>query len=328
MKSAVIITYYNADNYGAFLQAYALHKFLSINKIDTYFRKVDKLVMYKNAQDEFEKKLAEKLSHSRILLPIENDNKRFYDVAIIGSDEVFNYTNVTYNSDESFDGTGINSKIIVSYAASVGSVNKWKYFLKNYNRLFRLRRLNKVCVRDDTTEAVLKLLGIRKIYRALDPTLIVDFNDELEHVTLCKSNYILVYTYGLNKKFIEQIMNYAKTNSFHVVATGAYCDWADENIVVNPFEWIYLLKNSKFIFTSTFHGTIFAIKYKKQFISLSDKSEKIYSLLKEFNLLDRMCGSNDISHFNKLCNDKVIYDFEILEKKIKSSQKYLLDLFD
>ena len=119
----------------------------------------------------------------------------------------------------------------------------------------------------------------------------------------------------------------AKEKNIKTVAIGYRQDWCDEVIMdVGPFEWLSYIKNSSYIFTSTFHGAIFSIKYKKEFfVSLTDSnSNKVKYLLHQFGLLDRVLTDNNSS---KLFSDKIKYDK--IENQIKplidNSKKYLIE---
>ena len=50
--------------------------------------------------------------------------------------------------------------------------------------------------------------------------------------------------------------------------------WCDKNIIdIDPFEWLGYFKNAKYVLTSTFHGTIFSLKYKSRL--LREKMSKL-----------------------------------------------------
>ena len=67
-------------------------------------------------------------------------------------------------------------------------------------------------------------------------------------------------------------------------------------------DWLYYYKNAQFIITDSFHGTCFAIIFKKPFISIANKQRgenRFISLLSEIGLLDRMIYElNDVKKFD------------------------------
>lgn len=66
----------------------------------------------------------------------------------------------------------------------------------------------------------------------------------------------------------------------------------------SPEAWLNHYKYAECIFTNTFHGIVFSIIFQKQFCVLLQKgvaakqNERIYSILKLFELEDRILDSN------------------------------------
>lgn len=192
--------------------------------------------------------------------------------------------------------------------------------MKGY-KLLPIRKLSQIAVRDDKTEKVVKILG-KKSVRVLDPTFLYDF-PIVKPNDLPRKPYMLIYTYGYNNEEVAAIKNMAKKKGLLTIATGSLCPWADINMVVGSFEWLWLVKNADLIVTGTFHGSVFSIKYNKQFAVLTQGSDKVDSLLSEFGLTDRTATVETIE--NVLSKD---IDYtrvnKIIEEKKERSQNYLL----
>ncbi len=325
MKTVSIITYYNANNYGAFLQGYSLMKFLRTNGFNASFMKMDvKVLLCDEAfSNEFERELALKLEEMQDYLQIDESVNEKYDYAIIGSDEVFNFNNQMYKNISCFDGSDIYADKIISYAASIGGAKYTSLIRKNFRRLLNLRKLDQVSVRDNRTKGLVKWFVGKNIKKDVDPTLLVDLYDEM--VTPRESNYILVYTYGFTNEHVEMVKRFAAEKGLKIIATGSYCSWCDENLVVNPFEWLGLIKNSQYVFTSTFHGTIFALKYHKQFVALVNHAEKVKLLLNDIDEQQRYFRDTSYDEFVTLCDTPIDYVNLPLSNMIKASQRNLLD---
>lgn len=321
MKTVNIITYYNANNYGAFLQAYALMKFLTSNGYEVTFKGMQ--IDTQKCDNAHTLELCKLLSEAQKVLQVDWSDKD-YDVSIIGSDEVFNYNNRTYGRIPYFNGSNVNSKKIISYAASIGAANYKKLLIRNFVRYCGLKKLDHVSVRDERTEKFVRIFYKKNISRDVDPTLLVDFEEEIVHLKFDK--YVLVYTYGLKTEHIRFIKKYAGERGLKIIATGAYSPWCDANLVVSPFEWIGLIKNADYIFTSTFHGTIFSLKYHKQFVALVDNAVKVKELLEQFNITERYCQTTDFGELSHIVESDIDYDEIDIEKYIISSQKRLLSM--
>ena len=91
--------------------------------------------------------------------------------------------------------------------------------------------------------------------RVLDPTFLYDF-PIVKPNDLPRKPYMLIYTYGYNNEEVAAIKNMAKKKGLLTIATGSLCPWADINMVVGSFEWLWLVKNADLIVTGTFHGSV------------------------------------------------------------------------
>ena len=92
--------------------------------------------------------------------------------------------------------------------------------------------------------------------------------------------------------------------------------------IVDLNEWLWYFKNSKAVFTDSFHGTIFSIIFKKPFITLKNNGrggKRFISLLEPINLLDRLFDNPEC--INTQCNlyEEIKYDKSYYKlKKIKN----------
>ena len=64
---------------------------------------------------------------------------------------------------------------------------------------------------------------------------------------------------------------------------------------VSPEQFISLIKNAKFVITSSFHGVAFSVHFGKQFFAypVQDRSSRHTSLLKKLGLEDRLIDDHD-----------------------------------
>lgn len=322
MKKINIVTFYNANNYGAFLQAYALWKFLKGNGFSPTFKGLE---IEQAFHDSYSKQLNKLLLEAQDILPIDWSDSE-YDLTIIGSDEVFNYNNIIYRKFPYFKGANLNTKKVISYAASIGAANYRKLFIKHFLSYFKLRKFNCISVRDERTEKFVKLFYHKPISRDVDPTLLVDFDDEIVLPRI--DQYVLVYTYGMKPEHISFIKKYAASRELKIVATGSYCSWSDYNLLVSPFEWVGLIKKAEYIFTSTFHGTIFSLKFQKQFLALVDKAEKVKELLQTFGIQERYCQITEHNDILAIAESEIDYSKIDMDGYILPSKKRLLNMIE
>ena len=331
-KKALIITYYEAPNYGAFLQAYSTQKFLRQNGVEAKICRhiankpnilnwlLDKRVPAESLA--YRDALKEKIDQAQKYLQYDEDGENDFNLAIIGSDEVWNIKNLTAVHLPIFFQPSKRAKKTVAYAACAGRCETKHMKLLPYTS--GIRKLDAVSVRDAHTCEMAKAFGVENPVRTLDPTFLYHFDTEIPPRSI-HEDYLLIYTYGLDEKSIHKIQYFAKKENLRLVATGSICEWADENPLPTPFEWLSLIKNSKYVITSTFHGTVFSIQLNKQFITIETTSNKVKSLLEELNLTDRL--KNGDWNADDLMNCPIDYNCvnEIVEKRSRESAQFLLD---
>lgn len=322
MKKIQIITLQNSFNYGAYLQAYALKTYLekkgysvlfyndSLLKVNKYAR-----CLRKNPKiGFFNYKMNKKYINVQKTFLYSNSNDNIY-CSIIGSDEVWNVRNNTFPHIDTFIGKNINSQKVITYAVSSNN-SSYEDFIKIYPNYDGLKDIDKISVRDITTKELCNSLG-RDSILVVDPTLLITDMD-YPIIETNYENYVLVYGYLFMANEINEIISYAKSQNKKIISVGFYQKWADKNIIADPFEFLGLLKNSSFVFTSTFHGTILAVVFKKQFRSFARENQKIINILKDLDI----CEANEIYNIEYYTIDYYAV-YELLKHKRKQSIDYL-----
>jgi coenzyme F420-reducing hydrogenase beta subunit len=339
MKKINIVTYYKEPNYGAFLQCFALQNYLINEGYDTRvltyntFGATLKKIIYKVIKRKKALRGNYLQYNNSVFEQVKRCQNRFNvttsslsDVTVVGSDEVWSIRNFCAPHNACFFNKSRKTKKIISYAACSGT-SKIKDFNFFKSKLRGIKSFDAVSVRDDSTETLIKKLGIKNYSRVLDPTFLLDFEPYLPNRTI-KEDYLLVYSYGLSDDQINEIKEIAEKKKLKVVLTGTYGDWADYNPAPNPFGWIELIKNASYVITSTFHGTAFSIELKKQFAVYSYGSAKINSLLRELGLLKRRISEwNSITDILAKDIDYNRYEI-IIQKRVEESKKYLRDAIE
>lgn len=88
-----------------------------------------------------------------------------------------------------------------------------------------------------------------------------------------------------------------------MISIGHYFSWCDEVVIPTPFEVLAYFKGASYIITDTFHGSVFSIKFNKEFCTIvrDMNSNKLVSLLKQFGLENRIVTDmNKCKRFWKL----------------------------
>lgn len=354
-----ILSMQRVINYGSFLQAYALKTtlldlgnecfFIDIKpgrKIiqDSRKTKTGKLIEFvlKPADKNFLKRLKRHFFCKERTMRFKNeffpilgvgkdcDYNDDYDLVVIGSDEVFNCTQISsWGFAKTLFGENRNAGRIITYAASCGYTTLESINHLNISKDIKvaMSNLSLISVRDDNSKKFAQEFIDKKVNEHLDPTLIYDFGDVVpEEVT--ENNYILIYAYDdriNNWEMIEMIKAFAKKEKKILVSAGVYQSWCDKQILCTPFELLSYFRNADYVVTDTFHGTVFSIKYNKQFASIIRESNKnkLRYLLKKFNLSNQeVVKAQNVESILKQKPDYAIVN-SIIEKETQRSISYL-----
>ncbi|MES9940605.1 MAG: polysaccharide pyruvyl transferase family protein [Candidatus Thiodiazotropha sp. 6PLUC2] len=365
-----ILSMQKVINYGSFMQAYALKKIIesyghNVEFCDfksgssrhrgekvtpiTKLEKLKKLPSYIISPKSYvskkifnRKKL--KCFHKTIwpLLNIDDNVNLDYksDLFVIGSDEVFNYTqNHAFGYVPAFFGYDNNSNVIISYAASAGYTDILDIEKDGMIEEIKIgfRNFDMISVRDQNTYEIVKHFTNKVPTMVLDPTLLYDFTEHnYDEPDIAKNGkYLLVYAYTDrldSKEDIKLVKSYAKKRGLKIVSAGFFHEWCDYNLVLKPFELLSLFKYAEGVITDTFHGTIFSIINKRPFLSLlryqnkrGSNSNKLKFLLKQLGLESRVYNNKD--DFEIQLNKSIQYDKvdNCLEELRKTSNQYLSD---
>lgn len=310
-----ILTVFDAVNYGSFLQAFCLQEYLKNLGHDVVMVKKNSLIYekwrftslftYHPKKIAFKRKLSKGYFASWKAFNVER-NPKDLDVLIVGSDEMWELNNVTFNTIPEYFGNKISAKKKITYAVSSNSTKK-EDILKYPFIQEGLKSFSSVSVRDKSTyEAYSPYLHVIPKY-TVDPTLIIDIREYIVKSNI--ENYILCYTYTFKDYMIAAVKKLAKDTGKKIIVVGQKFDWADLCIPATPFEFLGLLNGADFIVTDTFHGTTLSIALKKQFVAFAYKT-KVYRALELFHMLDRDVNNNMelMEFYNKKIDYKTIYD--------------------
>lgn len=253
-----------------------------------------------------------------------NENTH-YDAVVIGSDEVFSYCQfVKWGGTSMFFGENVEAPRIISYAGSFGytTIEKLKKINMDETVTKWLYNFNSISVRDQNSYNLVVTLTGKKPVISLDPVLVYEFDKEI--IEPNERNYILIYGYDnrlCEQKYVEQIRNFARKYKKKLYSVGFFQNWCDKQIDATPFEVLGYVKNADYVVCETFHGTIFSIKYQKQFATVVRESNenKLGDLLQRFGLGKRtFTGNEDLESILLTRYDKSAIQSIILDERRKA----------
>lgn len=264
-----------------------------------------------------------------------------FDMIITGSDQVWNWDFGGKNFFLDFVPDSVRK---IAYAASMGK-NSWAD--KECKTILPLlNRMDYISVRENQTELYLNKITDKQVYKVVDPTLLIDKEiwTLVAGERIVEEEYIFVYLLGANIKHRESIRNYANLVNKKIVTLPcidpynqelmkADADFGDISLYkVGPKEFISLIHFASYVFTDSFHGTVFSIIFHKRFFSFcryedSDKNSmnaRLYSILDELHLRMRLLKDNKELSSEEL-EQEIEYKKvdEIIARLREESLKYL-----
>jgi hypothetical protein len=287
-----ILTFHEVFNPGAFLQAYAtqmLLRRLGHNpEIIDYNPPAHRYHPIKHALelgwrlplrprkwlDDFIRNRAfgearkEHLILSRRCLTREDISKTHYDAVLVGADIVWNFKMRRLGQDPVYFGEGLKTDRLIAFAPSCGPCSVEDSIPEYVSN--GLPRFHHISVRDENTARIVEKVCGPKPEVICDPTFHV-----AEAVTRCRANgprgeYILVYLLPgqhTSATLIAQICALRAQTGLPIHAVLYRHDWADRNTMsCDPFQWLQAMCGARYVFTNTFHGAIFSVLLRTNFV--------------------------------------------------------------
>lgn len=299
-----IVTVQDVNNFGSFLQAYALQHVLNDMGHEIYFIRSSspKYVRglfyrirpygkeWKNLSGFIAKNYNGWKKHrifvhaQKCFHVIENYQDESLDLVILGSDEIWNVQNLLFRAPVFY---GESMSPVMAYGISIGQAEIDEMACIPPEAFYRI---HPILARDAHTIDFLRTLKI-DAPRVCDPTLLVDkaiFRHPYRNHLMEKSPYLLVYSYGheIDDQIRESILAFARKQELRVLSACFPIAWCDGTFNCSPLEFCAVMEKASYVFTTTFHGTIFSILNHKQFVSMA-YSKKTSDLLQSVNLIDR-----------------------------------------
>ncbi len=257
----------------------------------------DGLRLRKAAMKDFE----QLIPHSRQQYTYQNidEANEQYDTFITGSDQVWNldwYHPALYLE---FVRPG---KKKLSYAASMPQTSVRKRQQRFLRRV--LSDYSAVSVREKTAADLLGTFTGKPVEQVVDPTLLLDRAqwDEICTPRLIEHDYVFCYYLGGGTEKRRLAEEYAKAHGLQLVTlpylmTSHRDDEAFGDIRlydVSPADFISLIKHAQFVFTDSFHASVFSNLYERAFCAV-DRSggldymrSRLHSLLEMFGQQQRL----------------------------------------
>lgn len=383
MKKIALLSVFDVNNYGSMLQTYAMQQVLTqlgceseiinykrkslksqflrifdktllkakLNFLyrDFYGKYVDKELgaYFKNRDIVFDSFVLEYCKLSDVIHNRTELTKKMYDydTVLVGSDQVWNPTNL---KKDYYTMTFVPSEIKkVAYSSSFG-VSSIPKNQKEVTAKY-LSRIDYIGVRELSGKKIIGELTGRDVPVVADPTILLS-NDSwaeiIDDKPLIEKDYIMCYFLGSNPKHRDFVRKLKIMTGFDIV-TIPHCDgivkadFGFGDIIpqsVGPKEFLNLMKNAKYVCTDSFHCCVFAMLNKIDFFVFSrfghkanksaSTNSRIHSFLSITGLESRLMDDDAIPTLGLMQSvDYSLVTLE-LEKLRENSFDYLYTALD
>ena len=334
MKKVGIITFQNANNYGAVYQAFALKK--TVEKLGHAVSVINydspSMGLKSIQQKHFKGFIDTHLNLTKEYMAKQEIETTGFDAVISGSDQVWNPyltgNDMTYFLD--FLGEDIKK---VSYAASIGL--NGELFMK-YKDVFEkyVPSFSGISLREEThVEYIQSIVEDKEVIASVDPSLLLTSKEYLEMLGVPDNRseeFIFVFSYALDPKMYDFANMLSLKSGYKIVSISPYTSgsFVNGSKVLNnvtPVEWIELFNKAKLVITDSFHGMMFSIVFNKPFYAYAPNRSnvaRVKDILKKLGLEDRkMTGITNVAD--------VVWEMDytkvnqILKKEREKSIEYL-----
>ena len=333
-KRIGILTYWGVPNYGAWIQAYALN-----NVVRTIVAPEDTSVLHidylnQNHFDSYYKtdmRLLNAFSYNWSLIPhTRNMNSEelescHFDTVITGSDSIWEFSVPQMGEDEHLIGNSINCDKLISYAASFGVTGKSE--LKTWAKT-GISRYDSISVRDIHSKNIVdEILGNNSSQLVIDPALLHDFRSDQNVLEPKFKDYIAVYGVTFDEETINNTIALAKRENLKILSLGNVNDWCDMSfrmIELRTLEWLGLIKNARYVVSSTFHGLMMGLSFEKQvkFYQTEYVKNRSQYLLETLSIQDEVYDFSTRLDFSKVTPRLL----DLRESSLAYLKKELLDV--
>lgn len=260
-----------------------------------------------------------------------------YDIYITGSDQVWN-TQAMNNDANFYLCFAPKGKTKIAFSACFANStldNNYKSSVKE-----RLSDYKYIGVREKSAVEIIKELQIPQniiVSNTCDPTFLLSQEDYSEIATesdlKIKENYILVYmlNYAFNPypALGEVIKRVQKKTGLPIIVIGnrkfRYKGKYKFIKGIGPADFLWLFEHASYVVTSSFHGTMFSLIYRKPFTAISPYTgdSRINDLLEVTGLKNNLVFSNEEKPVFPTINPYTDIVEKRIYKFIESSKEFL-----
>ena len=249
------------------------------------------------------------------------------DAIIVGSDQV-------WRTDFIVDARDIGSRQValenyfldfgpsykglkISYAPSFGT-GEWRMPEKRDEVARRIKALDAVSCRElSGTDLLKREFGREDAQTVLDPTMVVpqSFYDEGAAPSENRSPYVLRYVLDESPVLQSAAEHVVEGLGKRLEVRTISIHQGDDSLSLP--QWLRAFMDADFVVTDSFHGTVFSILFRKNFVAIGNRKrgiDRFVSLLEQTGLSDRLLLEDDAAIAHHLAQTPV--DFAQVEERL------------
>lgn len=256
---------------------------------------------YKRYQ-AFESFISNKLHTTKVYRSreeLKKDKNLNYDALIAGSDQIWNSVLTKSVNPAYFLAFGPQKARRISYAASIGRKElpqEEKEIVSHY-----LDQLDFISVRENNAYKAVAELTKKEVKVVADPTFLLEKEDfdKIKEDFPVKQPYIYVHNVHVSRNDIrlKEVANkLSEMTGLPVVSNRkekTFKNEAEKFLTGTPEQFIGVISKAEYVVTNSFHTTVFALIYHRDFITIPHFSnpDRMVNLLTELGIDNHLIGS-------------------------------------
>lgn len=246
--------------------------------------------------------------------------QQHYDLFIVGSDQVWNPNIIEFDPTHFLDFTPKEKRYSYSASFGVDQLPKSPHGLKEHYRRY-LQQMAYLSVREASGAKLVKELAGENADVAPDPTLLLSKDEwycELDIRGTEESRFLLIYFVSeLSTEIYQEIKRFAKEKQLLIVQIMGDT-FGKDRIVADPQQFVELIDQAQYVFTDSFHGSVFSIIMQTPFFVYERTDHKgtytrIESLTRQFQMECAIVSVGD-----ELAEKENQFDFERSERLLEN----------
>lgn len=328
---------------------YFLSRITDINTVKDKFATVKKVVAEKISSDEHKQNMATRRGMFNTFSSTKfNVSKRYnskaelgaqardYSAFVVGSDQLWLPSNIAADYYTLNFVPEEVSKIALSTSFGVSALPAKQ--AKQAGEF--LKRLDHCSVREESGKKLVKEISGRDVPVVCDPTILFTSEEWAEVVPqdrFYNEKYMFCYFLGNNpeqRKFVQRV----KEATGYKIVQLQHCDEyikSDVNFPdyapynVGPAEFVQLIRDAEYVFTDSFHASVFSLLNHKKFFTfrrynndgIVSTNGRLYSLLSLVEQPQRLLKGDE--NISTVLEQQI--DYSVVDKKLADLRAFTLD---